>query len=306
VYTPATSYEIVLTNRSGRVIAVPLAQEQGGIGALAWAPDGRQIAFICRRGTISAQLKNVCVLDVVTGAARVLAVSTFSEGILQQVAARLSWSPRGNVIATDGQHDISTGPCTGLACGQPGIALIDVATGTMTPLGDTGFTEPVFSPNGREIAFENNPGTVKANSEPAGLDIMSASGTDIRHVLSNSNSPDWSPDGKDIVFDSFQSNLPFSALFSVSVHGGPLTKVTDESNVNAGLAAWVQPLTVCTVPKLKGQTLAATKRLVALAGCALGTVTGPKNNRSKLHVVNQKPAANQNVATGTKVNVQIR
>lgn len=60
------------------------------------------------------------------------------------------------------------------------------------------------------------------------------------------------------------------------------------------------------MPKLNGQTLAATKRLLQLAGCALGKVTGPTKNRSKLHVVNQKPVANTNVPTGTKVNVQIR
>jgi beta-lactam-binding protein with PASTA domain len=90
------------------------------------------------------------------------------------------------------------------------------------------------------------------------------------------------------------------------VHGGGLTKATDEASANAASPAWVQPLTVCTVPKLKGQTLTASKRLVALAGCVFGTVTGPKKNRNKLHVVNQKPAANHNVATGTKVNVQLR
>jgi hypothetical protein len=37
-----------------------------------------------------------------------------------------------------------------------------------------------------------------------------------------------------------------------------------------------------------------------------GMVTGPKKNRNKLHVVNPKPNAHTNVATGTKVNSQIR
>ena len=65
-------------------------------------------------------------------------------------------------------------------------------------------------------------------------------------------------------------------------------------------------MTLCTVPKLIGQTLAAAKRLVALAGCVLGDVTGPKANRNSLHVVNQDPSAHTNVVVGTKVNVQIR
>jgi dipeptidyl aminopeptidase/acylaminoacyl peptidase len=313
-YSPETGNEIVLTNRGGRVIAVPLTHANGG-GELDWSPDGTQIAYLCLNppvltlpgSIISSTFFNVCVLNVVTGATRVLAESTFSEGIPNDGGGgRLSWSPRGDVIAVDGEHDIATGACTGLACGQPDIAVIDVATGKMAPLGDTGFGEPEFSPNGSEIAFENVPGTAMVNSEPSGIDIMSASGGDIHHVISNGDDPNWSPDGKDIVFDSFQSDLPFSALFSVSVHGGRLTDVTDNPSANNYDPTWVQPLTLCTVPKLKGQTLASTKRLVALAGCSLGKVTGPKKNTSKLHVVSQKPRAGANVATGTKVNIQIR
>jgi hypothetical protein len=46
--------------------------------------------------------------------------------------------------------------------------------------------------------------------------------------------------------------------------------------------------------------------LIGLAGCALGKITGPKKNRGSRHVVAQNPRANKDVATGTKINVQIR
>jgi beta-lactam-binding protein with PASTA domain len=65
-------------------------------------------------------------------------------------------------------------------------------------------------------------------------------------------------------------------------------------------------VTTCTVPKLKDQTFAKAKTLIRLAGCVLGRITGPTKNRSRLHVVNQKPKAHHNVPTGTKVSVQIR
>jgi Tol biopolymer transport system component len=91
----------------------------------------------------------------------------------------------------------------------------------MTPLGAAGFGEPAFSPNGSEIVFEKVPGTAKLNSEPAAVDIMSSSGADVCHVVSNGDDRNWSPDGKDIVLDPFGTDLPFSALFMVSVHQEP-------------------------------------------------------------------------------------
>ena len=60
------------------------------------------------------------------------------------------------------------------------------------------------------------------------------------------------------------------------------------------------------MPKLKGQTFAKAKKLIMLAGCALGNVTGPKKNSGARQVVNQNPRANKDVPTGTKINVQIR
>jgi Tol biopolymer transport system component len=52
-------------------------------------------------------------------------------------------------------------------------------------------------------------------------------------------------------------------------------------------------------------TLKAAKQLVRRAGCVLGSVGGPKKDRSRLHVVKQNPGANRNVPTGTKVNVRL-
>jgi hypothetical protein len=65
------------------------------------------------------------------------------------------------------------------------------------------------------------------------------------------------------------------------VHGGPLTQVTNTPR-DSIQASWAPAVTLCTVPKLKGKTLAAAKKLVKRAGCVLGSVGGPKANRSGL------------------------
>jgi dipeptidyl aminopeptidase/acylaminoacyl peptidase len=208
-------------------------------------------------------------------------------------------------------------PAYGPEC-QFGIVIVDVATGTITRLGANAVFEPAFSPNGKEIAFVNPGGTygidpgVRLNHLPIGVDVMSATGGDVRRVTPDIDhpqtdaGPNWSPDGKDIVFSS---NMPPADdgnpnLWTVGALGGrPKLATVSPSDLTA--PTWVQPLTTCTVPKLKGQTLVEATRLARLAGCVLGTVTGPTKNRNKLHVVSQNPVANKNVPVGTKVDVQI-
>jgi beta-lactam-binding protein with PASTA domain len=60
------------------------------------------------------------------------------------------------------------------------------------------------------------------------------------------------------------------------------------------------------VPKLKGKTLVAAKKLLTKANCRLGKVTkkkGPKSRKGK--VVSQKPAPGAKKPLGTKIAVVI-
>jgi dipeptidyl aminopeptidase/acylaminoacyl peptidase len=297
---------IGLANRSGVLVAEVLLPHLVGPPSIAWSPDGTQIAYLCLDPPILTtpspspyvqrnRFYNVCALDVVTGASRVLARSTLSEGISAVAADRMSWSPSGDVIAVTAERDIADGNCEGFACGQPNIGLVDVSSGTIQALGGTdNFDEPVFSPKEDEIAASNL-------HTRGGVYIMSANGEDIREIVPASDGgaePNWSPDGKELVFQAASGYLA-----TVVVAQGTPKQATDGV---AGAPSWVGPVTLCTVPKLIGQTLAAAKRLVALAGCVLGDVTGPKVNRNSLHVVKQEPSAHTNVAVGTKVNIRIR
>ena len=324
--------EIALADRSGQIFATyPLEKPQDGAG-LDWSPDGREIAYGCEEGKLldplpggeSSPYTNMCVLNVVTGASRVIATSRpgvgigFGVGTTPEVG-RLSWSPKGNEIAVDARFppfNCSSSPAYGPEC-QLGIAIVDVATGTTTRLGANAVSEPAFSPNGKEIAFVNPGGTYgdnpgkPLNRLPVGVDVMSTAGGDVRRVTPDIDrqtdaSPNWSPDGNDIVFTSEMA--PADAgnpnLWTISALGGQPKLATVSPSDLTG-ATWVQPLTTCTVPKLKGQTLVEATRLARLSGCVLGKVTGPAKNRNKLHVVNQNPVANKDVPVGTKVNVQL-
>ena len=191
------------------------------------------------------QYFNVCVLDVVTGATRVVAHSTLSEGLpvtggIISSASRISWSPtKAAIIAIEGERDIAAGSCVGVACGQPNIALVDVATGAMTALtGSDDFGDPAYSPNGGEIAFTELPA--------GGVDIMSASGAHVRKVVPPSDGgsePIWSPNGKELAFQARSGDLS-----TVDVNGDDLKDATDGV---AGDPSWVATITRCTVPKLK-------------------------------------------------------
>jgi dipeptidyl aminopeptidase/acylaminoacyl peptidase len=291
--------------------------------ALDWSPDGRQIAYSCANPNGVAfpggdTPQNLCVVDVTTGARRVLAASNsqfWLGGVATGAIVALSWSPVGDVIATDlgvcvpGTSLYSEPPAGACAAGDH-IGLVHVASGAVTVLGPG--AAPDFSPDGSQIVYDER---FASAGSPAGVDIMSASGRFVRQVVPAANavpgvggvSPTWSPDGKEILFSTRTDGAinGNSDLFSVSVHGGPLKQMTHDPNDDSH-ASWAPLITTCTVPKLKGQTLAKAKTLIYLAGCVLGKVTGPKQNRSARHVLNQKPSANRNVATGTKVNIQIR
>ena len=142
------------------------------------------------------------------------------------------------------------------------IGIVDVATGKLTQLTNSGAFNPAFSPNGHEIAFL---------TQDRRISIMSASGGSIRHIVAapggtySVETPAWSPDGKDLVYawSAPPANNLNQDLFSVSVHGGHSTQLTSTPYYSQD-PSWAPAVTLCTVPKLKGQTLTAAKKLLKL------------------------------------------
>jgi len=307
-FTPTLVTEkIVFTDRSGRIID-QLLRHHGYIGALAWSPNGADIAYICRDTMVPTEL-DICILDVATGKSR-----TLTHPVDPPVqSGHVSWSPSGNRIAFDSLRPVPCADPTITGCKQPDIALANVATGQKTFLTHKWAMGPAYSPDGAEIAYV---GVVKAKDgslDPV-INLMSSSGAYLRQLVPPGDmcigctpSPAWSPDGKKIVFEDNREGATNGNLnlFTVNVTGQLDMTAATESGTPAGSASWGQTITTCTVPRLKGKTLAAATSLIKRAGCVLGKVTGPTKNRAKLHVVSQSPAPNADVPTGSKVNVRL-
>ncbi len=93
--------------------------------------------------------------------------------------------------------------------------------------------EPVWSPDGRRIAF--------VSTRDGGKDIwtMNPDGTDVKQITKKSGgciTPRWSPDGKHIAFVS-PGLSPKDAVYVVEVASGKTTKVTDDP-LPCRLPAW--------------------------------------------------------------------
>ena len=184
---------------------------------LAWSPNGSRIAL----SRLDEEVRNyrIYTVNANTGGLRVL-----TEG------ARADWSPDGRRIVFD------TG--TGLPGFVPAVEVVN-ADGTGTRLLADSATQPRFSPDGTQIAFDSDGRiwTMNANgsdqkqlteglapawspnghmiaflrgSSPYQLYVMNVDGTGQRQLAPSRASeldPDWSPDGRRISFTRCTSNL---------------------------------------------------------------------------------------------------
>jgi Tol biopolymer transport system component len=303
--------QIMLADRAGHHFST-LVTDPTGAFSLAWSPDGTKIAYMCDGTSVTdvgPYVTQICELDVLTGSRRFLTNPKINDPAhaVVGVAGSLSWSPKGDEIAFDSQ---TATPCTTAGvtgCLKSEVALLNVKTGTIEQITNHDAGAAAFSPDGNEMSYYERSGP------NAGLDVASASGTFLRRVESSANvncescgyvTSAWSPDGKQLVFSAADRTRHLN-LFEVSSHGGPTKQLTNYAS-DIVQPTWTALVTTCTVPKLKGQTFAKAKKLIMLAGCTLGKITGHKKNRGALKVVNQNPRARKDVPTGTKINVQIR
>ena len=87
----------------------------------------------------------------------------------------------------------------------------------LTPDSAADDTDPAFSPDGALIAFHSD-------RDGGGLYVMGATGESVRRVTAGGFSPDWTPDGKELVFADEEIASPLlrsrSRLWAVNVASG--------------------------------------------------------------------------------------
>jgi Tol biopolymer transport system component len=170
---------LVMTDVSGgslRILASwdPLASKP------AWSPDGSQIAFTCEP---KAGGWDLCVVPTQPGCTTYfygehdckLAATAPHLTTTRAYESDPAWSPDGGVIAFTLQCLESAGCPPGILDHGVHVALLDLATRTVTPLIEG--SHPAWSPDGGRIVFDSPDGT--------GLSIINRDGTGLRKLTTD-------------------------------------------------------------------------------------------------------------------------
>jgi Tol biopolymer transport system component len=155
----------------------------------AWSPDGQWIAFLSDR----TGKQEIFVMDAYGGQVTQL---TDNPGVTW--FAPLAWSPNGQQIA-------AAGSLNGGDENHTRLYLINLdGSGSRVLLGSLYGLLPKWSPDGQRLAFRG------FDSNRSGLYVISAQGNNLVEIPANqvsaesyevsSDSLDWSPDGKQLVF----------------------------------------------------------------------------------------------------------
>ena len=185
-----------------------------------WSPDGRKIAFASNRDGMN----EIYVMDADGSNAKRL-TNNLTEDVNPM------WSPDGQKILFDTERD-----------GNTEIYVMDAEGGNQTRLTRNNAFDgtATWSPDGNLIAFASNRDTGPPYN-PYNLDIyvMNADGSNIRRIVDDPEydvSPQWSPDGRKIVFVTGR-NGNFD-VYEMNADGTDQRNLTADNDKGDGSPVW--------------------------------------------------------------------
>ncbi len=180
----------------------------------AWSPDGGMIAF--ERWT--GDQTELFLMDA-NGRAKRKLVPGFTKGEYSAPA----WSPNGQQIAflrcVCEIGDIRTSLYT---VNRSGRGLRRLVGGVSTK----DISAPKWSPDGSMLLFERGPG-----AGPDSTFVINARGDGLRRIATNTDYPDWSPDGRSIAFATGHPGRVADELRVASAAGGPSRRIAKREDV---------------------------------------------------------------------------
>jgi Tol biopolymer transport system component len=213
-----------------------------GFSAPAWSPDGRRIAFVSGPGACILDIHRATFVserDVGTRDVDISVANADGSGLRRLtrgpgVDCAPVWSPDGQKIAF--QRLLVRGEGEKIVGFDFDVYVINADGSEERNLtGDALSERPVWSPDGRKIAFSSGP------DGAGGVYVMNADGSERRWLTRNRGYLAWSPDGRKILLvRGGAQGPPATKAYAVVMNadGSGLRTLTRIAPVNGAFLSW--------------------------------------------------------------------
>lgn len=202
--------DVLVVSRENEVLA-RLGPEDRWVATPAWSPDGESIAYAVYTRPEGKDVSSwgVYLADADGSDARPLTHSGWHP----------VFSPDGERIAFSGLHDLR----------HARVSVMDANGFNERPIAHEGDYQEHFSwdPRGQQVVYEN------VGEDGHTIDVADHLGSKHRRIASGGRdhnwwdrNPEWSPDGKAILFERHHPTLPITDLWTVDPYGKDERQIT--------------------------------------------------------------------------------